>query len=57
MLDQFQQISTEKAWTMYLVLRLSPDHSVPLCYDRAEAANHEKILSLPHLDFLSKPRC
>ncbi len=57
MLDQFQQISSEKDWTMYLVLRLSPDHSVPLCYDRAEAANYEKILSLPHLDLLSQPRC
>ncbi len=57
MLDQFQQISVEKAWTMYLLLRQNPHHSVPLCYDRPEAANYEKILSLPHLDFLPKPHC
>ena len=57
MLDQFQQISAKKAWTMYLVPRPSPHHSVPLCYDRSEAPTHEKTLSVPHLDMLYQPFC
>lgn len=57
MLDQFQQISAKKAWTMYLVPRPSPHHPVPLCYDRSEAPTHEKTLSVPHLDMLYQPFC